>query len=221
MTDQALRPHVWTLTLAIAAFLVSAASFWYSYKAYRLSRETSRSVLDVKVDLLRDWTFDPKAREDQKPLNTRITLYNNGKSVIAGILMWVFPIFCYESRNIDLQSGTHLAPCVGEKKHSEVYAEDIGPGASREYRMDLDTKEFATAVLSRKDFSRKLTGLTIRPKIHYLDAVHGTVRTYRLTMQSNDKGIFLKGSLYPCSDSDLFNVENLIEELKDDRSPHE
>jgi len=178
-------------------------------------------VLDVKVDLLRDWTFDPKAREDQRPLNTRITLYNNGKSVIAGILMWVFPIFCYESRNIDLQSGTHLTPCVGEKKHSEVYAEDIGPGASREYRTDLDTKEFATAVLSRKDFSRKLTGLTIRPKIHYLDAVHGTVRTYCLTMQANDKRVFLKGTLYPCSDSDLFNVENLIEELKDDRSPHE
>jgi hypothetical protein len=85
--DQAPRPHYWTLVLAVAAFSVSAASLWYSHKAYRLSVETSRSVLDVKIDLLNDWAFDPKAGENQKPLNTRLTLYNNGKSVIAGILL--------------------------------------------------------------------------------------------------------------------------------------
>ncbi len=216
-----MRPHLWTIIVAISALIVSAASLWYSHKAYTLSVETSRSVLDVKIDLLSDWVFDAKAREDQRPLSTRFILYNNGKSVIAGILMRVYPLFCYNSTNVDPKSGDHIQACVGEKQYSEVYAEDIGPGASREYRLDLATKEFAAAVLSRKDFARKLRGLTIRPKIHYVDAVHGTVRTYCLTMQPNDKGIFLKGSLYPCSDSDLFNVENLIEELKDDRSPHE
>ena len=199
MTGQAPRPHVWTIALAIAAFLVSAASLWYSYKAYglsykayRLSRETSRSVLDVRVDPLNDWAFD-KAQEHQKPLNPRITLYHNGKSVIAGILMRVYPLFCYNSTNIDPKSRARIQACVGEKQYSEVYAEDIGPGASREYRLDFATKEFAAAILTRKDFSHRLTGLTIRLKIHYVDAVHGTVRTYCLTMQPNDKGNLPQG----------------------------
>jgi hypothetical protein len=200
--------------LAIAAFLLSAASLWYSHKAYDLSVETSRSVMDVKIELLRDWTFAAKA-EDQKPLGVGMTLSNNGKSVIGGILLRVYPLFCYESTNIDSRSGAHLKPCL-PLHYYEVEADDIGPSASREYRLDIDTKELATLVLDRKDFSGKLAGLTVRPKIHYVDAVQGTVKTFCLTMQADDKGVLSKGSvLYPCPSSAFFDFDDTMQLYKE------
>jgi hypothetical protein len=193
VTDIYPRPHHYTLVLAIAAFIVSGTSLWYSHKAYRLSVETSRSVLDIKIDLLNDWTFDMHGGENQKPINTRITLFNNGKSVIAGILMDVYPVFCYESTNIDAKSGAHLRPCIGEKNNrNEIDAEDIGPGNVRQVIM--------------------------RPKVHYVDAVSGTVRTYCLMTESG-KNVF-SGTMYPCPSTGQFRVDDLLQLLKDDRSQY-
>jgi hypothetical protein len=182
------------------AILISIASAVFTWMGYTLNKQASRASVQVtQVELLEDWNFDPRNETDQKPISIRLTVGNSGKLRASRIEMFIAPNVCYDSTNIDPSSGVHFKPCATAGGKT-VGIDDLGASSpSREYEMEIDTKDLASFLLSQKDFPGKISNVTVLPTINYTDSTESYRETQCFSGQANLNGFVFKGIAYACN----------------------
>jgi hypothetical protein len=156
------RPHSWTIVLALLALAVSIGSFVMSYLAYNLNEQSTRPVLAVtRLEFLEDWHFDPKKHLEQSPISVLLTIENKGKIPLPDTDMRLAPSLCYESKNVDANTGAHLKPCVSAGGESHVLVKELGPSTSRDYRVSIQTKNLYLATVSQGDYQAKIAEINL------------------------------------------------------------
>ena len=190
------RPHLWTVVLALGALVVSIGSFIMSYLAYNLNKQSTRPILEVsKLEFLEDWRFDPRKHLQQSPISVLLTIENKGKILLPDTDVRLAPSLCYESKNIDSLTGAHLKSCVSAGGESHVLVKELGPSASREYRVLIQTNNLYVATTSPMDYQGKISDINLEVIYGDSNGSHNPCFTSR----ANSDGFLLKGIVYPCN----------------------
>jgi hypothetical protein len=185
--------------IAVIALVISLFSLWFSWKAYRLNVQTSRAVLQVStMKLLSDWSWNPAAGATQKPVSIQMTVSNSGKSLANNTTVFLWLNACYESPITDKETGVHLKPCTGSGGR-KLLVDNLGPGASRDYKMDLDPASLVLALTHSPDFNGKITDLSISPNFEYSDPTGTYKDDLCFSIRADKRGVIKAGTIYPCN----------------------
>lgn len=196
---KAVRPHWWTIMMALAALLISLLSLYFSWRAFNLSQSTSRAVIQAStMKLLSDWSWDMRPGAIQQPIKVEMTLSNSGKSLANGISAILTLNGTYESqvKDKEILSGTSVSTGSG---YTKLLPDDMGPGATRAYQMDLSSEGLALALTHAPGFNGKVTRLTISPSFEYSDPTGSFKDELCFSIRADENGVTKAGTIYPCN----------------------
>ena len=193
------RPQMWTIVMALTALLISLISLYFSWQAFRLNQSTSRAVIQAStMKLLSDWSWDVRPGAIQQPIKIEMTLTNSGKSLAKNISTFLWLNGSYDSQVKDKETGLPLKITSGSGG-KKLLPDDMGPGATRTYQMDLSPESLALALTHSPGFSGKVTGLFISPGFEYSDPTGSYKDELCFSIRADENGVIKAGTIYPCN----------------------
>lgn len=206
--QRAPKPHMITVVLSglpivvsTAALLTSLASYRYAKQTYELNAATNSAAVDVaSLELRDDWQFSAK---EPKPLPLRYTLQNLGKLPTKQVSVHLTFNAAVYSTEKNPTTGKPLTIIAGDWTLPVFHLENLPPGASHTFDLDIPNEKIRTLVMGIPQFDGDFFGINIISDINYSDAYGGEQKAVRCFYRHADANTsanrFQRGAIPACN----------------------